>query len=87
VGCIHELLGALFKNLLSGATLLVFANKQDLGGALTFEEISATLDLANEDIAGRHYKIVACSALSGEGLMEGFDWIVGDIASRIFMLS
>jgi hypothetical protein len=43
---------------LSGATLLVFANKQDLGGALTFEEISAVLDLNNEDIGAlRFYRL------------------------------
>lgn len=34
----------------------------------------------------RHWKIVGCSAYTGDGLLEGFDWLVQDIASRIYML-
>lgn len=35
--------------------------------------------------ASRHWAIVGCSAMTGAGLLEGFDWVVGDIASRIYM--
>jgi ADP-ribosylation factor-like protein 2 len=35
----------------------------------------------------RHWSIRHCSAVTGEGLVEGMDWIVDDISSRIFMLS
>ncbi|RCV41538.1 hypothetical protein SETIT_9G144100v2 [Setaria italica] len=34
----------------------------------------------------RHWKIVGCSAYTGEGLLDGFDWLVQDIASRIYVL-
>jgi ADP-ribosylation factor-like protein 2 len=34
----------------------------------------------------RHSRIVGCSAYSGEGLLVGFDWLVQDIASRIYVL-
>ncbi|KAJ4816353.1 ADP-ribosylation factor [Rhynchospora pubera] len=34
----------------------------------------------------RHWQIVGCSAYTGEGLLEGFDWLVQDIASRIYVL-
>lgn len=34
----------------------------------------------------RHWNIVGCSAYTGEGLLQGFDWLVQDIASRIYML-
>lgn len=34
----------------------------------------------------RHWEIVGCSAYTGAGLLEGFDWLVQDIASRIYML-
>lgn len=34
----------------------------------------------------RHWRIVGCSAYTGEGLLEGFDWLVQDIASRIYVL-
>jgi ADP-ribosylation factor-like protein 2 len=30
---------------------------------------------------------VACSAVTGEGLVDGIDWVVQDIASRIFMMT
>jgi ADP-ribosylation factor-like protein 2 len=33
----------------------------------------------------RHWTIVPCSAVSGEGLVEGMDWMIGDVASRIFL--
>eukprot|EP00976_Prorocentrum_cordatum_P117354 1196297-Prorocentrum_minimum.AAC.9 len=33
----------------------------------------------------RHWQICGCSAVTGEGLLDGFDWVVGDIASRIYM--
>jgi ADP-ribosylation factor-like protein 2 len=34
----------------------------------------------------RHWNIVACSAVTGAGLLEGIDWLVADIASRIFLM-
>jgi ADP-ribosylation factor-like protein 2 len=72
---------------LAGSSLLIFANKQDLGGALSYKQIAEILDLDNEDISGRHWKIIGCSAMTAQGLVEGFDWIVNDIASRIFLMS
>jgi ADP-ribosylation factor-like protein 2 len=72
---------------LAGASLLIFANKQDLGGALSVQEISEVLQLHGDDISGRHWTIFGCSAMTGEGLENGVDWIVSDIASRIFMMS
>ncbi|XP_047092007.1 ADP-ribosylation factor-like protein 2 isoform X2 [Lolium rigidum] len=34
----------------------------------------------------RHWRIVGCSAYTGEGLLDGFDWLVQDVASRIYVL-
>lgn len=70
---------------LSGASLLILANKQDIKGALSPEEIAKVLNLEAMDKT-RHWKIVGCSAYTGEGLLEGFDWLVQDIASRIYVL-
>lgn len=67
---------------MAGATLLVFANKQDLSGAASAEEIARILDL--NSIEKRHWKIQSCSAYTGEGLAEGMEWLVDDIGSRIF---
>lgn len=37
-------------------------------------------------MGARHWRIVPCSAVTGAGLLEGFDWVVGDISSRIYLL-
>jgi ADP-ribosylation factor-like protein 2 len=66
---------------------LILANKQDLGGALSFEEISNSLGLDEEDIAGRHCSVTGCSAMTGEGIETGIDWIVQDIVARIFIMA
>ena len=70
---------------LAGASLLIFANKQDLEGALSVKEIAELLGLGGEAFAKRHWQIHACSAVTGAGLVEGVDWMVQDIASRIFL--
>jgi ADP-ribosylation factor-like protein 2 len=66
--------------------LLIFANKQDLAGALTAEEIAEVLELGSDLFSTRHWAIYGCSAVTGEGLVNGIDWIVSDVASRIFMM-
>lgn len=33
----------------------------------------------------RHSRIVGCSAVTGDGLLDGFEWIVKDISSRIYL--
>lgn len=86
--CKQELLELLQQERLAGATLLILANKQDVSGALTVQEIALVLELANkEQYKNRHCRIVACSAVTGEGLMEGMDWLVQDIGNRIFMMN
>ena len=82
--CKEELHRILKEEKLLGATLLVLANKQDIPGALTMEEIEKVLELPA--LANRHWKIVPCSAVTGEGLGDGFDYIVCDIASRVYLL-
>ncbi len=37
-------------------------------------------------LVGRQWSIVACSAVDGSGLLEGFQWLVQDVASRIYLL-
>jgi ADP-ribosylation factor-like protein 2 len=51
------------------------------------QQISTFLDLGNEDISGRHFILFPCSAMTGDGLLQGFDWLVQDISSRIFVMS
>ena len=91
--CRDELALVLQQERLVGATLLILANKQDVDGAVSVETIARLLQLGNDNdassevVKNRHWKILACSAVTGDGLREGMDWIVDDIASRIFMLA
>ncbi|KAI3840771.1 hypothetical protein MKX03_006507 [Papaver bracteatum] len=73
--CKMELDNLLKEERLSGATLLILANKQDIQGALAPHEIAKVLNLDAMDKT-RHWKIVGCSAYTGEGLLEAFDWMV-----------
>ena len=60
-------------------------NKQDLAGALKGEEIAEALCLGSDLFKKHHWEIHPCSAVTGQGLVEGMDWMVKDIASRIFL--
>lgn len=37
-------------------------------------------------IKTHHWKIIRCSAYTGENLLEGINWMVSDISARIFTL-
>ncbi|ORZ02199.1 ADP-ribosylation factor family-domain-containing protein [Syncephalastrum racemosum] len=74
----HELHQMMESEQLKNASLLVFANKQDAKGALNAAKISDALSLSS--LKDRQWHIQACSALSGEGLHEGLDWIVHQIS-------
>ena len=39
-----------------------------------------------ESITTHHWRIVWCSAVTGENLLGGIDWLLDDIAARIFTL-
>mmetsp|Transcript_123033 Transcript_123033/g.343178 ORF Transcript_123033/g.343178 Transcript_123033/m.343178 type:complete len:187 (+) Transcript_123033:118-678(+) len=84
--CKEELHALLGQEKLAGASLMVFANKQDLAGALSSAEITEALDLGAEAFKKRHWALQPCSAVTGDGLVEGIDWMVQDISSRIFLL-
>ena len=58
---------------LKDAILLVFANKQDLPGALSDAEVTEQLGLSS--IKNRTLSIFKCSALEGKGLFECLDWL------------
>lgn len=58
------------------AIILVFANKQDLKGALTPEDIPAKLDL--NSITDRNWYVQPCVATTGDGLQEGLSWLTSN---------
>jgi len=58
---------------LRNAVLLIFANKQDIPGALKVDEISKRLEL--NKIRNKEWFIQGCCATDGTGLYEGLDWL------------
>lgn len=72
-----ELMAMLQEEDLKDAKLLVFANKQDQDGALGAADISQALGL--DTIKNRQWTIQQTCARKGEGLFEGFDWLVTQI--------
>ncbi|KAJ9521362.1 ARF-like GTPase [Haematococcus lacustris] len=54
--------------------VLIFANKQDLLGAMTADEVAVELNLTA--IRDRPWQIQACSAREGSGLSEGMEWLM-----------
>lgn len=57
---------------LKKSILLVFANKQDIEGAMTVTEVANALGLPA--LKNRKYQIFKTSAIKGEGLDEAMEW-------------
>ncbi|KAE9399099.1 ARF/SAR superfamily [Gymnopus androsaceus JB14] len=83
--CKEELHSLLLEDRLAGASLLVFANKWDLQGSMNDSQIRDALDL--NSIKSHHWKILSCSAVTGENLIDGLDWVVDDVARRLYYSS
>ncbi|KAJ3176782.1 Arf GTPase arl1 [Irineochytrium annulatum] len=75
-----ELTAMLEEEELKGAALMVFANKQDIKGAMSAAEVAETLGLAG--LKDRQWTIFKCSAATGEGLTEGLDWLVNVVQGK-----
>ncbi|XP_053171423.1 ADP-ribosylation factor 4-like [Scomber japonicus] len=61
---------------LRDATLLVFANKQDLPRAMPVSDIAEALSLSG---VSQPWFVQASCAVSGTGLAEGLDWLSNQI--------
>lgn len=55
------------------SVILVFANKQDMRGAMSPREVCEGLGLL--DLKNRKWHIQGTCALQGDGLYEGLDWL------------
>merc|ERR1712212_470472 len=85
--CKQEMHKLLQEERLQGSTLLVLANKQDLDGSASVDDIRKLLKL--DDIKKHHWSIHPISAVNDEKekLEKSFGWLVGDISSRVFTLN
>ena len=63
---------------LEGCPFLVIANKQDEKNAFPPDEIKDKFG----DIKGRKLNVFGASAKTGEGIIEGFDWLVKAILEK-----
>merc|ERR1711904_519446 len=76
----EELFRMLDDDEMRDAALLVFANKQDLPGAMDASQVAKKLDL--HKLRNRHWFIQSANATRGEGLIEGLDWLSRNLAAR-----
>jgi len=81
--CKMELHGLLQEERLSGASLLVFANKTDVTNCMSAQEIRENLQL--DAIRTHKWHIIRCSAITGENLKDGLAWVVQDAKERLFL--
>lgn len=71
-----------FKNiiedpLMRNSALLIFANKQDLKGAMSPSEVCQQLGLPQ--MRSRRWHVQGTVATRGEGLYEGLDWLASTL--------
>lgn len=82
--CRRELHQLLQEERLLGASLLILANKQDLPHSLPVDQVKQLLAL--DQITTHHWTVMGCSAFSGDNLIPGIEWLVGDVSSRLFSM-
>ena len=75
-----EFSAILAEDELADAVVLVYANKQDLPGALDDGAVAAGLGLPS--LKARDWAIFKSSAARGEGLFEGLDWLAGVLKAK-----
>ena len=78
---VKEILHSIIQNVqLRESLLLVLANKQDKNPPRKLEELKDFLGLGTNlsGLRDRTWKMLACSATTGEGLEEAFEWLAGE---------
>lgn len=76
----YELNHLLNAEELKDATFLIYANKQDMPGALTPHQVTEKLGLF--DVRGRDWYVQSCIAIRGDGLYEGLDWLSDNLSKK-----
>ena len=70
-------LGEMLQNEeLRAASVLVFANKQDVAGALPVAEVTQRMGLSSgATLKHRRWHVQPASAVTGDGVFDGLSWI------------
>lgn len=79
--CRSELHALLGEERLLGADLLILANKSDVEGCMTKDELADLLDLAA--IKTHRWAIYHVSAVSGLNIREAFEYLVTNASQRV----
>ena len=78
----REELHALLKDpALDRAVVLVYANKQDLPNALSLTKIADALQM--HQLKGRKWQVQSCVATTGDGLVEGMEWLSKAVKANV----
>ena len=76
----EELKKMLDEDELKDCIVLVMANKQDLNGALSPNDVSNKMGM--EQLKGRQWRVQGTSATTGQGLKEGLDWMANVLLKK-----
>lgn len=76
----QELFSMLEEDELKKAVLVIFANKQDIEGAMTPSEVANALGLTS--ITTHKYQIFKTSAIKGTGLDEAMEWLANTLTQQ-----
>ena len=76
----EELQKMLAEEELKNCTVLVLANKQDLNGAMTPGEVTEKLGMGQ--LKGRTWIVQGTSAITGQGIEEGLDWLTSVLLTK-----
>jgi small GTP-binding protein len=68
-----ELHAVLVDDLLIAIPVLIFCNKSDLPKSVTADRMTAILEL--DKLRTHRWRVQTSSAISGDGLYEGLDWL------------
>jgi small GTP-binding protein len=58
---------------LESTPILLLANKQDCAGAVSADQLAHVMELTS--VTSRPFRIQATSAVTGDGLVQGMDWL------------
>ena len=76
----EELKKMLAEEELKDCAVLVMANKQDLNGALSPNDVTDKMGMGQ--LKGRSWLVQGTSATTGQGLKEGLDWMAGVLLKK-----
>lgn len=76
----EELYKIVSNDELKGAAILVLANKQDISGAMSPNEITEKLELSKNKT--NQWLVQGTCANTGQGLKEGFDWLANALNNK-----